>query len=708
MKSSRQLRAKLPAPVRSLADFAYNYWWSWTPDRVSLFSTIDPGLWQVCQHNPVKLLESATQERLWQLAEDPTYLKRLQRLSEQFHTYRQRDHDWIKKSAPHITAEHPVAYFCIEFGIHESLASYCGGLGVLAGDHLKSASDLGVPMVGIGLLYRQGYFKQRFNRSGWQEANYADHDFEMLPIEQVCNEYGQPLTIKVSIHQRTVKAHIWQVRIGRSNLYLLDTDRVDNTAADRQITQRLYGGDPATQIAQEIVLGIGGVRVLQALGIEPSVYHLNEVHAGFALLELALQEIEQTDQTPEEVVATVRDRAIFTTHTPVPVGHVFSTDMIEAYFADYWPQLGISKEDFLALGAKGEGGTSFSMTALALRMTRQANGVSRRHGEVSRQIWQELYPDKTVANVPITHITNGIHSPSWVAPLMADLYNDYLGTDWVTQLSEPETWSKIETIPDEVLWRRHQILKARLIAYARDRERQSRIARQEASDDINAVNQLLDPKVLTLGFARRFSAYKRNTLLFKDLDRASRIFSNPKRPIQIIFAGKAHPADKEGKRIIQRLMEWSRHPNLRDRIAFIEDYDMYTAKLLVQGVDLWLNTPRRPLEASGTSGQKVALNGGINFSVLDGWWCEAFQSDLNGWAIGKDTDTRDQEVQNIIDSESIYAQLEREIVRLYYDCDRAGIPRKWVKRMKASIRTIAPHFNTDRMVTEYVTKLYAR
>ncbi|MEO0458187.1 MAG: alpha-glucan family phosphorylase, partial [Cyanobacteria bacterium P01_A01_bin.114] len=633
---------------------------------------------------------------------------RLQRLSDQFQTYLQRDHDWLKTAAPQITSDHPVAYFCIEFGIHESLASYCGGLGVLAGDHLKSASDLGVPTVGIGLLYRQGYFKQRFNRSGWQEADYIDSDFETLPLERVCNEYGQPLTIKVAIHRRTVKAHIWQVRIGRSNLYLLDTDLVDNTASDRQITQRLYGGDPTTQIAQEIVLGIGGVRVLQALGIEPSVYHLNEVHAGFALLELALQEIEQTEQSLEEVVTVVRDRAIFTTHTPVPVGHVFSTEMIESHFADYWPQLGLSKEDFLALGVRNEGRKSFSMTALALRMTRQANGVSRRHGEVSRQIWQDLYPDKAVASVPITHVTNGIHSPSWVAPLMADLYNDYLGADWVTRLSDPETWSKVESIPDEALWRRHQILKARLIAYARDRERQARIARREASDDINAVNQLLDPKVLTLGFARRFSAYKRNNLLFKDLDRASRIFSNLKRPVQIIFAGKAHPADKEGKRIIQRLMEWNRHPNLRDRIAFIEDYDMYTAKLLVQGVDLWLNTPRRPLEASGTSGQKAALNGGINFSVLDGWWCEAFQSDLNGWVIGKDTNTRDQEVQNVIDAESIYAQLEREIVRLYYDCDRAGIPRKWVKRMKASIRTIAPYFNTDRMVTEYVTKLYAR
>ncbi|NEP19428.1 MAG: glycosyltransferase family 1 protein, partial [Leptolyngbya sp. SIO4C1] len=530
MNSSRQLRAKLPAPVRSLADFAYNYWWSWTPERVSLFSSIDPGLWQSCQHNPVLLLESATQERLWQLAEDPAYLKRLQRLSEQFQAYLRREPLKPKTAIAEVSADHPVAYFCIEFGIHESLPSYCGGLGVLAGDYLKSASDIGLPAIGIGLLYKQGYFTQHFNRSGWQEASYIDNDFDHLPLERVCNEYGQPLKIKVTIRQRRVKAQIWQVRIGRSNLYLLDTDILENDSSDRQLTQRLYGGNLATQMAQEILLGIGGVRVLQALGIEPALYHLNEVHAAFALLELILLETEQSERPLEAVKQAVRDRAIFTTHTPVPVGNVFSAEMMETYFAEYWPRLGMTREEFLALGARRpeNAGEPFSMSALALRMTRAANGVSQRHGEVSRQMWQGLYPGKPEAEVPITHVTNGIHSPSWVAPLMADLYNDYLGSDWQDKLTHLDLWSKIESIPDDILWRRHQILKARLIAYTRDRVRQARLARKEASDDVNAVNRLLDPKVLTLGFARRFSAYKRNTLLFKDLQRASRIFSNPK------------------------------------------------------------------------------------------------------------------------------------------------------------------------------------
>jgi starch phosphorylase len=708
MSSCRQLRTKLPTPLRPLAEFAYNYWWSWTPERLSLFSAIAPELWQRCHHNPVALLESVTSERLWQLAEDPQYLKRLHRLTEQFHAYLNRKQTWAKKVVPYITLDHPVAYFCIEFGIHESLPLYCGGLGVLAGDHLKSSSDLGLPVVGIGLLYHQGYFTQHLNRSGWQEDTYRENDCDHLPLEPVCNEHGQRLKIRVVIRQRMVKVQVWQVQVGTSRLYLLDTNLSDNDPLDQRLTERLYAGNPATQIAQEILLGIGGVRLLQALGIDPAIYHLNEVHAAFALLELARLEIEQTGEDLETVRQRVCDHTIFTTHTPVPVGNVFPADMMDSYFSDFWPQLGLTREEFLALGARrpDDPWEPFSMAVLALRMTRSANAVSQRHGEVSRQMWQILYPDLPEDAVPITHITNGIHTRSWIAPLMEDLYDEYLGKDWPLQLTDPDTWSKVDAIPPEALWRRHQILKARLIAYTRDQVRQARLSRKEATDDINAVKHLLDPNVLTLGFARRFSAYKRNGLLFKDLQRATRIFGNAKRPVQVIFAGKAHPADEEGKRIIQRLTEWSRHPALRDRIAFIEDYDMYTAKLLVQGVDLWLNTPRRPLEASGTSGQKVALNGGINFSVLDGWWCEGYKPNLNGWVIGEDADTTEQELQDAIDAESLYAQLEREIVRLYYDCDRNGIPQGWVKRMKASIRTIAPLFNTDRMVSDYVTKLY--
>ncbi|MBT9311200.1 alpha-glucan family phosphorylase [Leptothoe kymatousa] len=706
MQLRRAISTKLPPPLKPLKQFIYNYWWSWTSERGSLFRVLAPDLWQDCQHNPVALMQAITPERLWQLAEDPNYLKRLQNLSTEFHTYLQRSDTWAQKTVPSITDDNPVAYFCIEYGIHESLPLYCGGLGVLAGDHLKSASDLGLPMVGVGLLYRQGYFSQRLNRSGWQEAQYRDNDFDHLPLVPVCNEHGQRLKIRVTIRQRMIKAQVWQVQVGRSLLYLLDTDIIENDATDRLITNQLYSGDSEKQLTQEILLGIGGVRMLQALGIEPAMYHLNDVHAAFALLEMARFEMDQTDSTLDEVKAKVCDRTLFTTHTPVPTGQTFSIEQIESSFADYWPHLGLDRADFLALGAQTSNPEVFSMTALALQLTGSANAVSKRHGEVSRQLWQNLYSKSSETRKPLGYVTNGIHARSWIAPLLEDLYQDYLGLDWAEHITDGETWSKIENIPDERLWQRHQILKARLIAYTRDRVLKARQDRKECSDDINAVEHLLDPKILTLGFARRFSDYKRSDLIFRDLSRLTRIFSNQKRPVQLIIAGKARPNDTAGKRIIQRIMEWSCHPDLRDRIAFIEDYDMYTAKLMVQGIDLWLNTPRRPLEASGTSGQKVALNGGINFSVLDGWWCEGYRDSVNGWSIGKEVDSRDQEVQDTIDAESFYSQLEREIVRIYYDCDRNHVPRSWVKRMKASIRTIAPIFNSDRMVRDYVQHLY--
>jgi len=714
MNPITQLKAKLPSPLRRLADLAYNYWWSWTPERMSLFSTVDPTIWQNCNHNPVALLESVAHERLSQIAEDPQYLKRLQMLAHQFDVYL-RDHStWGSRVAPDLSAEEPVAYFCIEYGLHESLPIYCGGLGVLAGDYLKSASDLGVPTVGVGLLYKQGYVGQHLNRSGWQADFYRDNDFEHMPLELVRDEYGQPVTVKVTVRQRTVRLQVWKARVGRADLYLLDADRPDNDPIDRRLTGQLYGGTRETRIAQEILLGVGGVQMLHVLEIEPSIYHINEGHPAFALLEVARLEMDYSGQSFHEVESWVRDRAIFTTHTPVPDGNnVFSADMMDSFFGHYWPQLGLSREEFLNLGARrfGDPWEPFNMTVLALRMTRQANGVSVRHGEVSRQMWQILYPDKTEEQVPIGHVTNGVHARSWTAPLMADLYSQHLGADWSLHLSDRDRWSKVDAMPDRELWRRHCILKERLIAYTRAKVLASRLARGEAADDIAAVDQLLDPNVLTLGFARRFSPYKRGALLFKDLQRAIRIFSNARRPIQIVFAGKARPGDDEGKRIIQRLMEWCRHPALRDRVAFIEDYDMYTSELMVHGVDVWLNTPRRPTEASGTSGQKAALNGVVNCSVLDGWWCEGYQPGRagkpgNGWVIGEDLDTSDQEMQDHVDAESLYVLLERDIAPLFYERDRSGIPHKWVAMMKASIRTIAPLFNSDRMVAEYVTRAY--
>jgi starch phosphorylase len=715
MTAAEKLAQKLPLPLKRLADLAYNYWWSWTTDRVSLFRQINPDEWDRCDHNPVAILKSASSERLTQLTEDPSYIKQVKALAAQFDSYMSSSKTWASRVAPDITREHPVAYFCAEFGIHESLPVYSGGLGILAGDHLKSASDLGVPMVGVGLLYRQGYFRQRLNRAGWQEEFYLDNHFQNMPLELISDSAGAPLIVELQIRQRLVKVQIWRAQVGRVPLYLMDTDRSDNDPIDRWLTGHLYGGNQETRIAQEVVLGIGGVRVLKALGIEPSVYHLNEGHAAFCTLEVARNDIVKTGKSFYDIEADVRSRCAFTTHTPVPAGHdVFSSDLMDSFFANYWPQLGLSREQFLALGARrlGDPWEPFGMTVLALRLCRTANGVSELHGHVSRKMWTILYPDRPENKVPIGHITNGVHAPTWTAPLLSDLYAEYLGADWQSHLPDPLMWAKVDQIPDEELWWRHQVLKERLIAYTRAKVKLARQHRDESQNFIDAAEELLDPNVLTIGFARRFSPYKRGHLLIRDAERALRIFGNAQRPVQIIFAGKSHPRDEEGKRIIQRLMEWCKHPSILKRVAFIEDYDIYTGQKLVQGVDVWLNNPRRPLEASGTSGEKVCFNGGLNCSVLDGWWCEGYKTDasgkaLNGWAIGEDAHTSDQELQDRIDAESLYRLLEQEIVPLFYDRDRNGIPHGWIKMMKESIKTNSPLFNTDRMIADYVVQVYA-
>ncbi|GAB4327948.1 MAG: glycosyltransferase family 1 protein [Leptolyngbyaceae cyanobacterium] len=709
-----QLSNKLPRSLKRLADLAFNYWWCWNVDQ-SLFELINADEWQRCGHNPVALLEAVSYERLTQLAIDPFYLNRLHQVVEAFDRYQAAKNTWASRVAPQLSQDHPVAYFCAEFGLHESLPVYSGGLGILAGDHLKSASDLGVPMVGVGLLYRQGYFHQRLNRDGWQEDFYIDNPFERMPLELMKNGQGEPIVIEILVRQRTVKVQIWKVQVGRVDLYLLDSDRDDNDPIDRWLTGHLYGGNQETRIAQEVVLGIGGVRALQALGIEPGLYHLNEGHAAFCLLEVARLEIQKTGQSFYDIEAAVRDRCVFTTHTPVPAGHdVFSADLMDSFFAHYWPQMGLSREQFLALGARrlGDPWEPFGMTVLALRLCRTANGVSELHGHVSRQMWHVLYPDKSETNVPIGYVTNGVHASTWTAALLSDLYAQYLDEDWSAKVSDPALWEKVDQIPDQELWWRHQVLKERLIAHARFKIKQARQNRGESPEWIATSDRILDPNILTIGFARRFSPYKRGDLLLRDAERALKIFGNPDRPVQIIFSGKAHPADEEGKRIIQRLMEWCKQPEIVNRVAFIEDYDMYTARKLVQGVDIWLNNPRRPLEASGTSGQKVCFNGGINCSVLDGWWCEGYQTDaqgkgINGWAIGEDAHTSNQELQDKIDSDSLYQLLEEEIVPLYYDQDRSGVPHRWIAMMKASIKTNAPAFNTHRMIADYVTRIYA-
>ncbi|MEN9247622.1 MAG: alpha-glucan family phosphorylase [Gloeomargarita sp. GMQP_bins_120] len=701
------VRDRLPSVLQPLATLAFNYWWTWSGQQLRLFAPLDQQLWEDCHHNPVAFLLRVDQERLDVAATDPDYVQLVQGLAARFAEYVQPR---VCALAPHITPQQPVAYFCAEFGIHESLPIYAGGLGVLAGDHLKSASDMGLPMVGIGLLYRQGYFRQRLNRQGWQEDYYVDNPFHEMPLELVREADGRPLTVMVEVRGRQVVAQVWRVRVGRSDLYLMDSDVPVNDPIDRWLTAHLYGGNQETRIGQEILLGIGGVRLLDKLGLQPAVYHLNEGHAAFALLELARLEMQRTGQSFYAVEERVRQRCVFTTHTPVPAGHdAFSPDLMDSFFGTYWPQLHLTREQFLALGARrlGDPWEPFNMTVLALRLTRAANGVSQLHGEVSRQMWSILYPDRPVDQVPIGAITNGVHAPTWTAPLLGELFRTYVHPEWEARVMEAELWEQVEQIPDGELWQRHQLLKQRLISYTRSRLVASRQQRGEPPEHVEAAARCLDPQVLTVGFARRFSAYKRAYLLIRDPERAKRILTNPAYPVQFVFAGKAHPADEEGKRIIQRLLEWCRDPDLQMRVAFIEDYDMHTARCLVQGVDLWLNNPRRPLEASGTSGQKVCFNGGINFSVLDGWWCEGYVPGVNGWAIGEDLHTSNQELQDQRDSESLYHLLETEIVPMYYERDADGLPRRWIQRMKASMRTNIPRFNTDRMVQDYIQHIYA-
>lgn len=703
--SAASLRERLPYPLHPLVDIAFNFWWSWSPEA-SLLADIDYEQWEKYCHNPVKLLKTVSDKRLAQLATDPHYCNRIKATTTRFEQYMQETNTWASTVVPQFSAQRPVAYFSIEFGVHTCLPTYSGGLGVLAGDHLKSASDLGLPTVGVSLLYRQGYFQQRLNAEGWQEELTSEHQFDELPLEQ------QQLMVTVQIGDRSVKAQVWLARVGRVNLYLLDTNLADNHPADRKLTDQLYGGGKENRIAQECLLGIGGVRLLQCLNLEPQVYHLNEGHAAFALLELARQEINRTGQSFAQVKDTVRDRCIFTTHTPVPAGHdTFTPELMEHYFTQYWSQLGLKREEFLHLGQQlGKAGEPFNMTVLALRLSRAANGVSKLNGEVCREMWSVLYPERPAAQVPIGYITNGIHACTWVAPLMAELYAQHLRLDWAAHITDAQMWSQVDKIPNKEIWERHQRLKQRLIAYIRLRVRQARLNRGDTASAA-AAEHLLEPNILTLGFARRFSTYKRGDLIIHDLERAKNIFGNSQRPVQIIFAGKAHPADEDSKRIIQWLIQWSHQSDIQNRVVFIEDYDVDIAQKLVQGVDVWLNTPQRPKEASGTSGQKACLNGGINCSILDGWWYEAYQvgadgKGLNGWAIGNGEQSDDPDEQNQQDADALYKLLEQEIIPSYYKQDQAGLPARWIQMMKNSIRTLAPQFNTDRMVKEYVTQMY--
>ncbi len=699
----------VPPLFRDLRELADNYWWSWQLDGPEVFRDISRSLWETCGHNPKKLLDETLATRRTELDIDPHYRARAQDLIGRFRAAMQAPREPIPGLDPAITAEHPIAYFSAEFAIHESLPIYAGGLGVLAGDHLKSASDVGLPLVGVGLLYRQGYFLQDMDRSNWQRERYVDLDVPAMPIERVTAPDGRPLSVTVLIHRRPVHVSIWRVRVGRVSLYLLDTNREDNEERDRWITGHLYGGNQDTRLVQELTLGFGGVRALRALGLKPRVFHMNEGHSAFLTLELLREELRQGAPFAE-AKRKVKGQCVFTTHTPVTAGHdVFGVEFMDTHLAAYWNELGLTREQLLAFGRRrpDDSWEPFGMTPLAMRFARSVNGVSRRHGEVCRQMFRDFTPEREPAAVPIRHVTNGVHVPTWAAPVARTLFDHYLGPGWESRLGDPRTIARIDDIPDAELWEMRNQLRRYLVAAVRARAYESRTRNGEDPDFIAAADHLLDPDVLTIGFARRMATYKRMSLIIQDPERTARLLTNDERPVQFVLAGKAHPFDNEAKRNFQELARWKRPIEHLGRIVYLENYEVSLARFLVQGCDVWLNLPRRPLEASGTSGQKVIANGGINCSILDGWWCEGFQ-DGNGWAIGADLDDGDPEAQDNADAEALYHVLEDELVPLFYDRDERGIPIGWLARVRASMRSLLPVFNTDRMVLEYAREVYTQ
>jgi glycogen phosphorylase len=699
----------LPPPLQPLEALSWNYWWSWAPDGNEVFRDLEPGLWQQGEQNPRTLLMQVSDLRLAQVAADPSFADRVQRLATRFSAYLNDTSVWPKLPlAPRISAEHPVAYFCAEYGVHNSLPLYSGGLGILAGDHLKSASDLNLPLVAIGLFYRFGYFRQRLRRDGWQEELYRENHSDELALHLVKDAAEEPLAIEVLMRGKVVRAQVWRADVGRVRLYLLDTNVAENDPTDRLVTGHLYGGDRETRLVQEMMLGIGGTRLLQTLGIDPGVYHLNEGHSAFLTLELCRQLIEREGLNFTEAAMRVRERCVFTTHTPVAAGHdEFETPLVQKCFGN-WSEaaLGLTGDEFLNLGrVNGEANESFGLTPLALRMCRSINGVSRKHGEVSRELWHRMWPSRSAADVPITSITNGVHPSTWVAPLLRRLYEQRVGDDWVERSRDQNVWAYgVEKISDEELWQAHLLLKQRMVAYVRDHSFDARLARGESEDYIEAARSMFEPQILTIGFARRVAGYKRWDLVLSNPERLTSLINDTERPIQFVFAGKAHPQDQEAKGVLQKLIEWQRDTSVRHRLAFIEDYDQETARQLVQAVDVWMNVPRRPMEASGTSGQKVAINGGLNFSVLDGWWLEAYDGD-NGFAIGDLSELSDAEADRR-EAESMYSVLTQEVVARYYERDDQAIPRRWVAMMKRSMQTLVPFFSSDRMVAEYAERIY--
>ncbi len=698
----------LDKKIARLGELAYNLWWSWYPAAQALYHAIDPELWKQVNHNPVKFLRLVSQRRLDAVAQDPEFLARYQDVMAAFDAYMkpQPRQTWYARTQGD-RRERVIAYFSAEFGLHESLPIYSGGLGILAGDHCKTASDLDLPFVGVGFLYPQGYFQQRIDADGRQQAIYEKLDFAEVPATPALGPDGKHVMIHVDLPGRRVYAMVWRIQVGRVPIFLMDTDVEQNAPGDRELSARLYGGDQQMRISQEVVLGIGGVRALRALGIKPAMWHMNEGHAAFLQLERIREFVQEAGLSFEAALWAARSNALFTTHTPVPAGHdAFPFELMDRFFGNYWGSLGLDRERFLDLGRhEAAWGPQFSMTVLALRTAGLANGVSRLHGEVSRRMWRNLWPDVPLPEIPIGHVTNGVHTDTWAHPGLTALFDRYLGADWREAIARRETWAGVAHIPDEELWAHHNRAKAEMIALVRERVVAQLMRIGAPPAQVNAAASALDSQALIIGFARRFATYKRATLLFRDPERLKRLLNDPHRPVRVIFAGKAHPADEPGKAFIQTIYQMSRQPEYAGKILFVEDYDANIARHLVSGVDLWLNNPRRPLEASGTSGQKAGLNGVPNFSVLDGWWSEGYEG-TNGWAIGAEREYASEAAQDEADALSLYATLEQEIIPAFFERDARGIPTRWLQVMRNSIATVAPDYSFDRMLKEYFAKYY--
>jgi glycogen phosphorylase len=701
----------LPPALEPLRAIAFNLRWSWSHESVELFRRLDRDLWERTGHNPVLLLGTVGQERLVAAAADDAFLAHLRRVHDNLAAYLTSRATWFGRIAA-VGADAPlVAYFSAEFGVTECLSIFAGGLGILAGDHLKSASDLGVPLVGVGLLYQQGYFRQYLSQSGWQQEAYVDNDFHTLPITRALHPDGRPVVVSVDLADRQVYAQVWRANVGRILLYLLDTNTPLNAnAEDRDLTDQLYGGDRETRIRQEILLGIGGYRALQQLGLDPTVYHMNEGHSAFLAIEHARHLAKARGLTLAEARQLAAASLVFTTHTPVEAGHdYFARPLVERYFGPVARDLGVTMDEFFSWGLR-PGGSEFCMTVLALRSAALANGVSQLHGVVSRAMWQGLWPELPVEEVPIGHVTNGVHFRSWVSADFNQLYDRYLGPDWRDEPANSDVWSRAASIPAEELWRTHERRRERLVGWARRRVSDQRMRRGAPPAEIDAAAEVLNPDALTIGFARRFATYKRAALILRDRERLQRLLTDPARPVQLIFAGKAHPQDDAGKELIRQITEFSRDRNLGRHVVFLEDYDMGVARMMVQGVDVWLNTPMRPNEASGTSGMKAAANGVLNLSVPDGWWDEVWKDPRNsrqmGWAIGNGESYADSVYQDQVEANALYDLLERDVIPTFYDRGADRIPRAWVERMKATAISLCHFVNTHRMVRDYVEGYY--